>query len=130
MAGSDHTTWVMQTVDAFEGRLLRYAADLVGPSLARDVVQDTFLRLCKQERAAVEPHLAGWLFTVCRRRGLELRRNGKRLAPVEAAESDASSPPLPDVAVLRQELHGLVQEVLGELPERERELVRLKFDAE
>jgi DNA-directed RNA polymerase specialized sigma24 family protein len=54
--------------------LLRYAGDIVGSALARDVVQDTFLKLCAVERARVEAQLAGWLFTVCRNGALEVKR--------------------------------------------------------
>jgi RNA polymerase sigma-70 factor (ECF subfamily) len=129
MSGPNHTAWVMEVVVAFQPRLLRYAADLVGPALARDVVQDTFLRLCDQERARVEGHLAAWLFTVCRNRALELRRRLKRLTTLDA-ERAAPTQHGPDVAVLHREALERVREALSTLPERERELVRLKFDGE
>ena len=130
MGSPNHTAWVMEVVLAFEARLLRYAADLVGPTLARDVVQDTFLRLCDQERARVEGHLAAWLFTVCRNRALELRRKLKRLTALEPERPLSGQAHGPDVAVLHQEALSRMREALGALPERERELVRLKFDGE
>src|SRR5688572_4090509 len=103
MASPNHTAWVMEVVATFEARLIRYAADLVGPALALDVVQDTFLRLCDQDRARVEPHLGAWLFTVCRNRALELRRKLKRLTPLDPERPEPENPHGPDVAVLHRE---------------------------
>jgi RNA polymerase sigma-70 factor (ECF subfamily) len=120
----------MHVVDAFEGRLVRYAADLVGPALARDVVQDTFLRLCDQDRAQVEAHLSAWLFTVCRNRAFELRRKLKRQAPLDAEHVSAPLAQGSELLFLHQEAMQRVRELLSSLPERERELVRLKFDSE
>ena len=67
---TDDGSWVRGAVARFEGPLTLYAARLLGDAeAARDVVQETFLRLCVQDRAAIEPRLAEWLFTVCRNRG-------------------------------------------------------------
>jgi hypothetical protein len=42
--------WVREAMGRHEAALLRYAQSLTGdPELARDVVQDTFLKLCEQE---------------------------------------------------------------------------------
>ena len=61
--------WVRAAVGRFEGPLTLYATRLLRDvEAARDVVQETFLRLCTQDRAQVESHLAEWLFTVCRNR--------------------------------------------------------------
>jgi RNA polymerase sigma factor (sigma-70 family) len=130
MGSPNQTAWVMQVVDTFEGRLVRYAADLVGPAMARDVVQDTFLKLCDQERSRVEAHLAAWLFTVCRNRALEVRRKLKRQGPLDAEHSAELVPQAADVAYLHQEALSRMRKALAALPERERELVRLKFDCE
>jgi RNA polymerase sigma factor (sigma-70 family) len=130
MASPNHTAWVMEVVGIYEARLVRYAADMVGPSLAADVVQDTFLRLCDQERARVESHLAAWLFTVCRNRALELRRKLRRVGPLEPERAGPDHPHGPDVAVLHREALQRVRAAVSDLPERERELVRLKFDGE
>ena len=55
--------------------LVRYATRLLGDSeRARDVVQDTFVRLMAQPPAAVDGHVVEWLFTVCRRRTLDVLR--------------------------------------------------------
>ena len=50
--------WVRSAVERFEGPLTLYAARLLGDAdSARDVVQDTFLRLCAGPGAG---RAAGW----------------------------------------------------------------------
>ena len=56
---SRDTQWIRDAFDRYEGPLVRYAMRLTGNlESARDVVQDTFLRLCRQPRDRVEGHLA------------------------------------------------------------------------
>ena len=60
-------TWIDAAIEQYESPLLRYARLFVFDlESARDVVQDTFLKLCKQEEDLIRPKLAQWLFTVCR----------------------------------------------------------------
>ena len=69
---TQHTEWIRGALERYESPLLRYACRLTGNlEQARDVVQDSFVRLCRADRSKVEDHLAAWLFTVCRRRALE-----------------------------------------------------------
>ena len=62
---------VRTAVQQYEGPLLRYAQRITGDlERAQDVVQETFVRLCRQNRAELDGHLAQWLYTVCRNRAL------------------------------------------------------------
>src|SRR6185503_2063624 len=86
--------WVRTAVDRYAGPLTRYAALITGDlEQARDVVQDTFVRLCAEEPGRVNSHLAQWLFTVCRNRALDVQRKENRMKPVTELEmnSQASS---------------------------------------
>ena len=77
---TDHGSWVREAVERFERPLAIYATRLVGDvETARDVVQDTFMRLCGQDHASVGDHLAEWLFTVCRNRALDVLRKEHRM---------------------------------------------------
>jgi DNA-directed RNA polymerase specialized sigma24 family protein len=96
---SDHDPareYVHNAVALDQAPLLRYASRLLGdPDRARDVVQDTFVRLVGQPRSEVEGHPAEWLFTVCRNRALDvLRKEGrmKRFAEGEVERLAADSP--------------------------------------
>lgn len=67
--------WISSTLALYEGPLVRYATRLLGDvDRARDVVQDTFLRLCREEPARLDGHVAQWLFKVCRNRALDVRK--------------------------------------------------------
>jgi RNA polymerase sigma factor (sigma-70 family) len=122
--------WISLVFERYEGPLMRYATWLSGDAeRARDVVQDTFLRLCAEEPGDVEGHLAEWLFTVCRNRALDVHRKESRLKPLTdfEIESQASPDPSPAVQVERQEATDQVVQLLKTLPSNQQEVVRLKF---
>ena len=79
--------WIKAALREHEGPLMRYATQITGDlDRARDVVQDTFLRLCAEDPAKIEGHLAQWLFTVCRNRALDLQRKEQRMKPLDDLE--------------------------------------------
>jgi len=56
------------------GKLTRYAAHILGDNdRARDVVQDTFVRLWETDRSEIA-QLRDWLYAVCRNRAIDVRR--------------------------------------------------------
>ena len=121
--------WIQSALDRYETSLLRYAASVVGNAAAPDVVQDTFLALCRAEPEKVEGHLGPWLFVVCRNRARELLREGNRLRPLEEQDVTGNPDSEPWRRVERQQSLGRVQHLLQELPEKQREAVVLKFAA-
>jgi len=84
--------WVREAVDAYGGPLLRYATRLMrgDRERARDAVQDTFVKLCRADRAAVDDHLAEWLYTVCRRRTLDMLRKEERMNVITDLQASSS----------------------------------------
>jgi len=124
--------WILAALDLYEKPLLRYGARLLGNTEeARDVVQETFLELCKAKRDSVESHLAPWLFRVCRNRALDLRRKDKRMQPLsEALDQKMESPDGSPQAIMEksqgaENLLGMVKK----LPESQQEVVYLRFQA-
>ena len=76
----ERESWVQDAVARFEGPLTLYAARLLRDAeTARDVVQETFLKLCASDRNSIDGHLAEWLFTVCRNRALDVLRKEHRM---------------------------------------------------
>ena len=66
-------------LERYEAPLVEYATRILGDvEHARDVVQDTFLKLCRAGPGKVRDHLAQWLFTVCRNRAYDVRRKEGR----------------------------------------------------
>src|SRR5215203_4661778 len=87
MSRTPKSQWVIDALEEHERPLIRYAKWLLGDlETARDVVQETFLRLCREDPARVDGHLAPWLFTVCRNLALDARQKATRTAPLEHAE--------------------------------------------
>src|SRR5260370_122494 len=122
--------WVRAALDRYAGALIRYAALITGDlELARDVVQDTFVRLCAEEPSRVEPHLAQWLFTVCRHRALDVQRKEVRMKSLSEAEtsSQPSSDPSPAAQAEEREAASEVLDLVARLPKNQQEVVRLKF---
>ncbi len=122
--------WIRAALAEFEARLLRYATSITGNAdLARDVVQDTFLRLCAADRAKVEGHLAPWLYTVCRNRALDVRKKEGRMNPLAEgqAEALADSAAGPGDVATQKETQRLVMSAMAGLPQDQREACRLKF---
>jgi RNA polymerase sigma-70 factor (ECF subfamily) len=128
--GGAQIAWIQQVVDRFEGPLVRYCARITGNvELARDVVQDAFLKLCRQSPADVAGHLEQWLYTVCRNRALDVRRKETRMQTISEAQATAcESREKCQLGVLEQsELSGQMLRLLAALPDNQQEVVRLKF---
>ena len=124
--------WVRQALEQHGSALHRYAASITGDDdTARDVVQDTFLRLCDAGPADLDGRLAPWLFTVCRNRALDLRRRSQRMKPLadEDLARQASPEPSPADAAEQDDALTLVRRLLAALPPNQQEVVRLKFQA-
>lgn len=127
---AEHASWACEAVARFERPLLLYATRLLGGAEpARDVVQETFLKLCSSDRAAIEGHLAEWLFTVCRNRALDVLRKERRMNQLheEHIARCLSPAPAPLEAAERRELGERAMELLEALPPNQREVLRLKF---
>jgi RNA polymerase sigma-70 factor (ECF subfamily) len=127
MTLSADVAWVRSTLAQHQTPLLRFAALLVGPALADDVVQDTFLRLLAARREDVEDHVVAWLFTVCKNRALEIKRGRSRETHLEKEEEMISHQPTPADALEQHDERSRIMRLVDALPERHREVVALRF---
>ncbi len=76
--------FIEQAIAEYESPLIRFAATILhDTNRARDVVEDTFIRLCQQDISKIRPNLKSWLSTVCRNRARDLLRKDKRTQPIE-----------------------------------------------
>lgn len=126
-----HRQWVLAALESFETRLLGYAARLLhgDEDGARDVVQHAFLRLCEQDETQIGPHLAPWLFTVCRNRAMDLIRERCRREDLEGVHKAnghvAGFERDPAAAAEDGDLHCELRVLLARLPEAQREAIDL-----
>lgn len=123
---------VRRAVRDFEGMLIGYATNLTGNlELARDVVQDTLIKLhTQQDPARLDgPGLKAWLFTVCRNRAVDLMRRHRRMVSLEDTPVDhfPDAAPQPDTQAADLDETALVMSCLGRLSANQAEVLRLKF---
>ena len=136
MAGKERTIQaksITLALKRYEGPLVRYATRLTGDlESARDVVQDTFLKLCAAGPFPEQNHLAAWLFTVCRNRALDVVRRERRTRPVEVAGIETLESPdcSPSAVLEKKEIGRRVLQLLDTLPWNQQEVLRLKFQEE
>ncbi|MCH7567752.1 MAG: hypothetical protein IH787_08880, partial [Nitrospirae bacterium] len=117
---SARQAWLRTTLDQYERPLVRYASGLLGNlDGARDVVQETFLRLCREDRARVDGHLSRWLFTVCRNHALDIRRKERRIETlgITSAASVERATAAPDDVAEKRETASEVLRILATLPD-------------
>src|SRR6266700_6017863 len=87
MNDSAKSQWIVDALDCHEASLVRYANWILGDiESAREVVQETFLRLCKEQQSRVGAYLAQWLFTVCRNLAFDTRKKETRMTPLGHTE--------------------------------------------
>ena len=120
-----------QLVDRYERPLLAYAGRMLSGDWqgAQDAVQETFLRLCREDPAKIESRVAAWLFSVCRSRVIDMQRT-KHATPIDASQVSVAdpSPDASDVASDAEDkvhLNGLVDK----LSPRQQEVLRLRLQA-
>ncbi len=134
MGNNGHTSqdWVSVALDRYEGRLIRYAQRITGDAhRARDVVQETFLKLCHQNAQDLDGHLTQWLYTVTRNKALDVCRKESRMsATLEPLTMDPGGrEPAPDESAEDRDSLASILTCLNELSEHQQECIRLKFQS-
>jgi RNA polymerase sigma factor (sigma-70 family) len=117
--------WIVEVLDRYEGSLVRYATWILGNvECARETVQETFLRLCREDPASVSGHLAQWLFTVCRNLAFDARKKEGRMTPLGDIEIGVTTD-LEDKQTISQ-----ILQIVETLPKNQREVIYLKFQSD
>lgn len=127
---NEHAGFLERIFAEQQAPLARYARRLLGdPERARDVVQDTFVKLMAQPAGAIDGHVTEWLFTVCRNRAMDVLRKEQRMKRFEPGEAErvTAAEPRPGRALEHAETHAAVLRLIDRLPPNQQEVVRLKF---
>lgn len=130
MKTDEHVEWIRASIEQFEGPLIRYTARITGNTeLARDVVQDAFLKLCSANREKVENRLAAWLYTVCRNRALDVARKERRMTPLTETQARTCKSPAPNPSAIAEkaDAQNEIESAIHALSENQQEVLRLKF---
>jgi RNA polymerase sigma factor (sigma-70 family) len=123
---------IRSAIDEYQGRLIGFAARITGDlESARDVVQDTFLRLCAQDLDEIGAHLPAWLFKVCRNRALDVRRKEAPLEPLDTSNGPTHGVSVDPYQLLEQSDQArLALAAIADLPAAQQEVLRLRFQEE
>lgn len=124
--------WVADAFARYERPLLAYACRLLGGDFdaAQDAVQETFMRLCREDPEKIAGRLAAWLFSVCRTRVIDMKRLKGVLPTSEHAVTVADDTPGPTAALEADEQSHQLAKLLDALSPRQQEVLRLRLQAE
>jgi len=130
--GSRRLEQIRSAVATYQTRLISFAARITGDTdSAREVVQETFVRLGDQDLDAIEDHLAAWLFRVCRNKALDFRKKEAPLRPLEGAVARPTAAGLdPHQALERHDEARRVLAAVACLPAVQQEVLRLRFQSD
>lgn len=131
---SESEALVREAMELYESQLIAYAANILTGDIdrARDVVQDTFLRLFQADPVRVRENLKAWLYTVARNRCLDVLRKDHRLdlGADEKILSFTDERPDPSGNAGTTELYDRAWQLLEHLSSNQREVIRLKFQSD
>lgn len=124
-----------QLIETYERSLLAYAGKMLSGDwqAAQDAVQETFLRLCKQDPDKVLHRVRPWLFAVCRSRIIDMHRTEHSHAqdmqevPVVDPRPDAATQIADDEQ--RQAETSRLTSLVQDLSKRQQEVLRLRIQA-
>ena len=128
-----HEQFVEEDLAHYEGPLIGFAMGSVHDlDRARDVVQDTFIRLYQQDRENVRRGLKAWLFTGCRNRALDIVRSEPRMVGLEDEKVSRleGTGATPDRVADWDERIAQVMNARDRLSDNQRAVIRLKFQQE
>ncbi len=123
--------WLSLVFREHQRPLLGYATHLMGDAdRAGDVVQDTFVRLCRQPRDQVQDRVRQWLYAVCRNRAMDILKKENRMRTLDdAGAGQASRDSDPQMAAQQRESADKADTLIGTLPTRQQEVIRLKVES-
>jgi RNA polymerase sigma factor (sigma-70 family) len=108
----------------FQGRLVRFLTQMVGPTTAVDVAQITFLKVHENRHRYKTGHnLAAWVFTIARNTALDHIRSAPRRREVTGLEID------PGEDGPRRDLFSdqRVRDAIGALPDDQKQVILLHW---
>jgi RNA polymerase sigma-70 factor (ECF subfamily) len=136
-AEGDHAAFNI-LVERYQGTLFNFLCRMVGDSeTAEDILQETFIRIYETRERVIEKFSA-WIFTIASNLARDelRRRKRKRLTSLEEVGGNMKlnslsstshwNPPEPDQVVANGELRSRIEDAIGKLEYKYREVVLLR----
>ena len=127
----DKFKWITEAMALHERALVGYVHGFTGSEdQARDIVQDAFIKLCQKSEDDFDGGLKAWLYKVCRNGALQLLRKGNRMTELtqETMNKQSEQSPSPDVATEKKDQYRHMMSLIGNLPQKQQEVIRLKYN--
>ncbi len=122
----DQTEWICGLLAQSEARLIRYARRFVSKESALDIVQEAFLRLCKQKPRSLKGLEIPWLYRVCRNLALDqIKKEKSTLLGQDLNETHTQTP---EEDLENQQTNSQLAAAIERLPEPQKEVLLLKFE--
>lgn len=128
---SKKETWLNQCLDQNEGALVRYVYSMLKDiEAARDIVQESFLKLWQQDQKELSGRETEWLFTVCRNRAYDYlrRKERKHISSSELNTEVADPAPSAEESIAIQTEEQALESLIQNLSEQQKEVLHLKFE--
>lgn len=110
-------------------KLYAYARSILkDEERAKDSVQETFARLCKQDFSKIEPIIAQWLFVVCRNFSFRQLKKDNRFVEISENDIDKMSEdrsPSEEMDI-KEQIKDL-RKLVSKLSPREKEVLKYRF---
>lgn len=97
MRTGSRAKWLKGKFESHERELVRYVFSLTNDlDTAREVVQESFLKLCEEDQRKVDKRVRAWLYAVCRNKALDIMKKERKMVkkPLDEVEDSFSSHPL------------------------------------
>lgn len=114
--------WYQGIITSKENVLIRYTRKLTGNlESAKDIVQESLMKLWDQKLEVIRPKVTPWLYTVCRNAAIDLMRRENKM--VEYQEDSLSFESYPEEELMKHE----VFRQISALDSKYQEVIVLKF---
>ncbi|MEM1069680.1 MAG: sigma-70 family RNA polymerase sigma factor [Planctomycetota bacterium] len=123
--------WLSRVFETHQRALMGYVSQLMGSAeRASDVVQDAFVRLCRQPREKVEDRVKPWLYAVCRNRAMDILKKENRMRTMaEAGSEQIGRDSDPRFVIQERDTVQHANSLMQRLPARQQEVIRLKIES-
>ena len=121
---SQQDNWILNAIERYQSNLIAYAERLLhNHESAKDVVQEAYVKLCRQDERKIAGYLGPWLYRVVRNQAVNLIRKEHRM--VHTANPD--DVPIPQSPESKTGVCASLFELILTMPEKQSELLMLKF---